>query len=294
MKRYILFGLSLLMAFPMVAVAQDDDTDDEQEVATVRTFTPKQKQYETRSVAGLVLDATTQQPIPGAIVKAAEIDGYSVLTDDDGTFQLKVPTFCTALFITSPDYNAVRQGLTGTPQQKTTLLYPATFTAEYSQQTNVRNDYSATDFRYTNAINIKDEVQKQLGAQVYTVGHNGTPAVGSTMFIQGLNSLNVNAQPLVVIDDVIIDQQYARSLLHDGMFNDILSNINPTDIERVTVLRNGTALYGAKGANGVILPGAEVSLGDGCQPVPQLCLGTAEVDKHPPEFLQVPRRPRAA
>ena len=77
--------------------------------------------------------------------------------------------------------------------------------------------------------------------------------MGGVMFMQGLNSLNVNAQPLIVIDDVIVDQQYGRVLLHDGLFNDILSNINPADIEKVTVLRNGTALYGSKGANGVVL-----------------------------------------
>ena len=73
------------------------------------------------------------------------------------------------------------------------------------------------------------------------------------MFVQGLNSLNVNAQPLIVVDGVVFDQQYGRSMLHDGFYNDILSNINPSDVEDVTVLRNGTALYGAKGANGVIL-----------------------------------------
>ena len=73
------------------------------------------------------------------------------------------------------------------------------------------------------------------------------------MFIQGLNSLNVNAQPLIVIDGVIVEQQYGREMIHSGFYNDILNNINPNDIENVTVLRNGTALYGAKGANGVIL-----------------------------------------
>ena len=73
------------------------------------------------------------------------------------------------------------------------------------------------------------------------------------MFMNGLNSLNVNAQPLIVIDGDIVDQQYNRQMLHQGFYNNILSNINPNDIEKVTVLRNGTALYGAKGANGVIL-----------------------------------------
>jgi len=73
------------------------------------------------------------------------------------------------------------------------------------------------------------------------------------MFINGLGSINANAQPLIVVDGVIFDQQYGRTMLHDGFFNDILANISPTDIESVEVLRNGTALYGAKGANGVVL-----------------------------------------
>ena len=255
MKRYILFGLTMLLSFPLTVVAQDDIDDDEEEgtETAVKAFIPKQHQYETRTVKGIVLDAATNEPISGAIVRAAEIDGYSVLTEDDGKYELKVPVFATALYVASPDYNPVRIGLLKAEEQKRALLYPTTFLQEYAPTTNVRGEVSSSDFKYTSAINIKDEVQQQFGANVYTIAHNGTPGIGSVMFIQGLNSLNVNAQPLVVVDGVIIDQQYGRTLLHDGFYNDLLSNINPADIEKVTVLRNGTALYGSKGANGVIL-----------------------------------------
>jgi TonB-linked SusC/RagA family outer membrane protein len=252
MKRYILFGLSLLMAFPLAVSAQDDDTEEGTETQ-VRGFAIKQKKYETRDIAGRVVNAATHEPVSGAIIHAAEIEGYSTLSEDDGSFVLKVPVFATALYVVTPDFNPVRMGLTKDSLQRTIMLYPTTFDAEYSAQTNVRSDASANDFKYTNAINIKDEIQKQLGAQVHTTGMNGTPGVGSVMFIQGLNSLNANAQPLIVVDDVVFDMQYGRSVLHDGFYNDVLSNINPNDIEKVTVLRNGTALYGAKGANGVIL-----------------------------------------
>ncbi len=253
MKRYILFGLTLLMAFPVCVSAQDDDTEEDEVETIVRVLKKKQKQYDTRAVSGRVLSATTGQPIPGAIVKADGIDGFSVLTEDNGTFELKVPLFISSLFISTPDYNPVRLGLQESVAQRDVRLYPSTFTSEYDKQINVRGDRVADDFRFTNSVNIKDEVQKSLGAEVYTITRNGTPGVGSVMFIQGLNSLNVNAQPLVVIDGVIIDQQYGRTLLHDGFYNDILTSINPNDIEKVTVMRNGTALYGAKGANGVIL-----------------------------------------
>ena len=47
--------------------------------------------------------------------------------------------------------------------------------------------------------------------------------------------------------------QYSREMLHDGYYNNMLANINVNDIESVQILKNGTALYGAKGANGVLI-----------------------------------------
>ena len=247
----MILGISLMMAFPFCAFAQDDETD-EQEQAT-RVLTPKKKVYATRVVKGRVVDAASKMPVAGAIVKAGGITGYSVLTEDNGTFELKVPVFATSLYVSSPDHNAVLAGLTASEEQQDIMLYGTAFKGDYAETDNLRGDKQATGFAYSNAINIKEEMQKQLGAYAYTTNRNGTPGVGSVSFIQGLNSLNVSAQPLVVIDGVPIDQQYGREMLHDGFFNDILSNINPADIEKVTVMRNGTALYGAKGANGVIL-----------------------------------------
>ncbi len=252
MKRYILFGFTLLMAFPLSLSAQDEDTDDEDEVV-VRKATPKKKQYETRTIKGRVIDAATGKPISGAIVQATDFAGYSVLTEDDGTYELKIPLVATSVYVSSPDYNAVKMGVKSQEMQFDVQLHSALFSADYEKETNVLSNYAASDFKFSTSINVKDEIQKQLGAQVHTISHNGTPGVGATMFMNGLNSLNVNAQPLIVIDGVPIDQQYGRSILHEGFYNDILTNLNMLDIDKVTVMRNGTALYGAKGGNGVIL-----------------------------------------
>ena len=254
MKKYIILGLTLLMAFPLSITAQDEDTESEDIIETLaRKLKPKHKQYPTRTIRGRVLNATTGQPVAGTIISADDVEGYSTLTEENGFYKLDVPTFTTSVYINMPDFNPVRLGLQSQEEQREVKLYPVTFAAEYDKQINVRGDYSTKDFAYTNSTNIKDEVQKHLGAQVYSVTRNGTPGVGNVMFVQGLNSLNVNAQPLVVVDDVIIDQQYGRTMLHEGFFNDILTTLNLSDIEKVTVMRNGTALYGAKGANGVIL-----------------------------------------
>ena len=115
------------------------------------------------------------------------------------------------------------------------------------------NNAVATNFEFSSALNVTSEIGDQLGAAVRTVSRGGTPGIGSYLSIDGINSLNSNAQPLVVIDGVIIDQQYERTMIHDGFYNDMLTAINVNDIEKVEVMKNGTALYGAKGANGVIL-----------------------------------------
>ncbi len=251
MNRYILFGMTTLMAFSLNASAQDTSTEETVEETNVRPTTPK-KQYPMRTVKGCVLDAATGTPISGAMVRSGEIDGFSTLTNDDGTYELNVPEFTSSLYITSIEHNPISIGLNKDEMQKDAKLYSTAFRKNYSDRTNVRVDHAASDFQYTNAINIKEEVQNQLGAYARTINYNGTPGVGNVMFIQGLNSLNVNAQPLVVIDGVIMDMQYGRTLLHDGFYNDILTALNPADIEKVEIIRNGTALYGAKGANGVI------------------------------------------
>ena len=242
-----------MVAFPVSVMAQDDDEYGNESEKPQKVLVRKHKNYETRTIKGRVLNAITKTPVPGVIVGVSDIDGYTKLTGEDGTYELAVPTFASSIFVNAPDYNVAVIGLQADSQQKDILLYPGVFQQDYSTKTNVRSDNQISDFKYSSAINAKEEVQNQLGAQAYTVNRSGMPGVGSVMFLQGLNSLNVNAQPLVVVDGVIIEQQYDRTMIHSGFYNDILNNINPVDIENVTILRNGTALYGAKGANGVIL-----------------------------------------
>ncbi|MBQ0056368.1 MAG: SusC/RagA family TonB-linked outer membrane protein [Bacteroidales bacterium] len=250
MKRYVLFGMTLLMAFSLDAFAQTDNDGSEQ--APVRHVTAKKK-YETRVVKGCVLDAATGNPVSGAIVKAEGVDGFSTLTDDNGNYELKVPVFTSSIQVSTPDFSLLSLGLASGEKQKTANLLPAAFRADYEKETDYINNHTAQGMKYSNALNIKEDIQSQLGAYAYSISRSGTPGIGNVMFLQGLNSLNSNAQPLVVVDGVILEQQDGREMLHDGFFNDVLTSIVPSDIEDVTVMRNGTALYGARGANGVII-----------------------------------------
>lgn len=242
--------LCLMLVFPASTYAQSEDEDDAQPKKEEQV---KKKEYKTRHIVGRVLDAASKKPLSGAIVSAEGVGGYSTLTKDDGTFALDVPTFASALSVTAPSYNAVMKGLVLNEKQGDVLMAASAFSPMYSKGLNEKEIETASDFQYSSALNIKEEVQKQLGAFAYTTERSGQPGIGANIFVQGLNSLNVNAQPLIVVDGVIYDQQYNRTLIHSGFYNDILTAINPADIEKVDVIRNGTALYGSKGANGVIV-----------------------------------------
>lgn len=248
-RRLPMFCLAAgLLALPVAVHAQD-----EEDAEPVKKTVVVRKHYTTRHITGRVISAVSHKPLSGAIVGAVGVEGYTALTDDNGAFALDVPVFVSSISVTFPSHNLLSAGLAKGEKQGDLMLYPTTFTADYNANTDLRNDRTATDMQYSSATNVKEEIEKQLGAYAHTITRNNTPGIGANMYVQGLNSIYANAQPLIVVDGVIFDQQYGHSMLHSGFTNDILTAINPADIENVTVLRNGTALYGAKGANGVIL-----------------------------------------
>ena len=104
-----------------------------------------------------------------------------------------------------------------------------------------------------NGLSIDEEMTEKLGGDIRMNMHSGNLEQGAAMFIRGINSINANAQPLIILDGVELDMQQNRLSLHQGDIFNMLSTISPEDIDKVTVLKNATALYGARGANGVIL-----------------------------------------
>jgi TonB-linked SusC/RagA family outer membrane protein len=120
-------------------------------------------------------------------------------------------------------------------------------------------ELKGTDFTNARETNLATALSaKVAGVQVTTSA--GGMAGASRVIIRGNSSLSGNSQPLYVVDGVPIDNSNRRSLGSqtfatgvDG--GDGISNINPSDIESVTVLKgpNGAALYGQLGANGVII-----------------------------------------
>ena len=208
-------------------------------------------QENSKVVTGRVVDAATGEPLAGVIVSAYGNQRRTTMTDETGHYELTVPDDTRSVIMRIEGYNLQQRAIAD--GKANAQLYSSVFSETYQASTTATLSAQAGNFDNTSEFNIDPLISQRLGADVRTVNRSGIPGMGNVMFIEGINSLNANAQPLVVIDDVIMDMQYSRELLHDGYYNNLLANLNVNDIETVTVLKNGTALYGAKGANGVIV-----------------------------------------
>lgn len=260
MKRHqiLYLGLLLLFGVSLPTFAQDDDEEivyadgARPEQPVVKKETVARPQYPTMEVKGLVIDAVTKAPLAGIQIQTLNDNHYAAMTNEKGEFTIKVPTYATALFVHAPQYLSQQVGIGKNDGTLRITLIADKFKPMYNNSTNVLAAPTMT-MTTTTAQSAEMNIGGELGADIHTINRSGGPGYGAAMFIRGLNTLNANAQPLIVIDGVIHDMQEGRSTLHYGDYTNLLLNINPEDIESVQILKNGTALYGAKGGNGVLL-----------------------------------------
>ena len=199
------------------------------------------------------MDAATGKPLAGVIVEAYGNHRFTAMTDETGAYELKVPEYVSSVSMRVEGYQVLQKAIRTNTEKTNAELYPNTFSPIYERSTTSVSSRRAEGFENTAQVSIDPLVAEQLGADIHSVGRSGQLGIGNTMFMNGLTSLQTNAQPLVVIDGVITDMQYDREMLHSGYYNNLLANLSVTDIESVTVLKNGTAIYGAKAAGGVLL-----------------------------------------
>lgn len=110
--------------------------------------------------------------------------------------------------------------------------------------TSVKADASVRGF----APNAQDMLTGKV-AGVTITSEGGSPSGGASIRIRGGSSLTASNDPLIVVDGIFIDNQGL------GGVGNVLSTINPTDIDSYTVLKDAsaTAIYGSRASNGVIL-----------------------------------------
>ena len=245
---------TLLMGFSTLASAQMDDEEEVDEVETAIKKPKKQEKvanYPTMELKGVVTDQATSKTLAGIQIRALGYDRYSAMTDENGAFTISVPIFATALYVYSPEYLPQQVAVGDNAQTLSIKMLSDKFLPMYGEGTVYTSRKTATMNRF--GVTIDNEIANKLGGDMRSIMRSSVADGGASMFIRGLNSITSDAQPLIVIDGIEQDMQRNRISLHQGQFNNILANIAPDDIEKVTVLKNATALYGARGANGVVL-----------------------------------------
>lgn len=214
------------------------------------------------AVKGTVLDEETKQSLPGVSVLIKNTS-KGTLTDIDGNFQINAKKGDVLVF-----------SFTGMKTKQLTV-------SETNLKIYLQNDVSQLDEVVVSAgyfdISKKDlsgsitqvkseqleknrttSIEKMLQGQVagVVVSESSEPGGGIAVSIRGTNSMLGGTQPLYVIDGIPIDSMSdAQGNGGAGQSQSSISFLNPNDIEKMEVLKDAaaTAVYGARGANGVIL-----------------------------------------
>jgi len=224
------------------------------------------------TLQGTVVDAATQQPLPGVTVTLRDVNTRTV-TDNSGRYTLPaaVPAGTYRIVfslvgradasrqVTLGAERVVQLGATALQQsavQLDELVVTGTGVAvERRAIGNAVSTVSGERIAQAGTPGIDAALAGKIaGAQVNLT--SGTPGAGASVRLRGTSSIIGGAEPLYIIDGVIIDNSSDQLINFGYRSNPInrLADLNPNDIERVEVLKGAAAaaLYGSRANNGVI------------------------------------------
>ncbi|SHG70947.1 SusC/RagA family TonB-linked outer membrane protein [Flagellimonas flava] len=222
-----------------------------------------------KTVTGTVTDASTGTPIPGiTVVEQGTTNGTS--TDFDGNYSISVSGNSAVLVFTGIGYTT-QEAPVGSQSainillvEDVELLDEVVVTALGISREKKSLGYAVTEVggdavSLVKEPNVVNSLAGKVAGVVISQGTAGAGS-GSRVVIRGNNSITGNNQPLYVVDGVPIDNTALGAPDGSGQFNinnlgDGISDINPDDIESISVLKgpNAAALYGSRASNGVII-----------------------------------------
>ena len=201
-----------------------------------------QSGIERRVITGLVIEANGE-PIPGATIYAPE-SSKGAISKVDGSFSIEVPLSEKTLSVTYVGMSTVVLNLKPDKSYYKVTLYEDVAKLD---EVVVTGYQTISKERATGSFAImgKDDISKKLDTSLLKRLEGGIAGLqsrgGSELQIRGVTSLMGSSKPLIVVDGMPLEGD--------------LSSINPSMIERVTVLKDAAAasIYGARAANGVIV-----------------------------------------
>lgn len=178
----------------------------------------------------------------------------------DGTFSLSVPATAKTLIFSLLNYETAELAITATPitvklttvtNNLSDVVVVAYGTTKRPEITGSMGVIKAKDIENKPFTSVDRALQGAV-AGLQSVASSGTPGAAQQIRIRGIGSINASSEPLWILDGVVINTGDASRLTTTA---NLLSTLNPNDIESITVLKDASAssLYGSRAANGVIL-----------------------------------------
>ena len=220
-------------------------------------------------LTGTVTDAATAEPLIGAQVVVNSGKGSGTVTDIEGNFRLEtresLPLTLEVEFIgyrtqeidVYDDSEPIVIELAENVNTISEVVIIGYGTQKRTQLTGSVTTIKADILENSRQATIDGALSGQV-AGLNVTASSGQPGADSHIRIRGGNSVNASNEPLYVVDGFIYYKDAANGSTGlgaiEGSLNP-LATINPNDIESIEVLKDvsATAIYGSRGANGVIL-----------------------------------------
>ncbi|MBL6449103.1 TonB-dependent receptor [Fulvivirga sp. 29W222] len=215
-----------------------------------------------QTISGRVTDAGDGLSLPGVnIIESGTNNG--TVTDVDGNYSIKVASDATLIF-SYVGYTSIEMPVNGRSVINASMEADVTQLAEvvvvgYGVQTKreVTGSIAKVEGEDLTTISVPsfEAALQGKAAGVQVIQGSGTAGSGSMIRVRGIASLSAGGDPLYVVDGIPITQDYFLNGDRGAFNNNPLATINPNDIESVEILKDASAaaIYGSRGANGVIL-----------------------------------------
>ena len=214
------------------------------------------------NLQGKIFDKETDTPLAGATIQLVGTE-TGVISDFDGDFEISLNIGDRILvsyvgkktielpILTSPISVYLESDLSELDEVTVSVGY---FDISEKDLSGSITQIKSEQLEKNRSGSVESILQGQVSGLV--VSESSEPGGGSGISIRGTNSILGGTQPLYVLDGIPVDPLTdAQGMDGSGESQSSLSFINPNDIDKIEVLKDAaaTAIYGARGANGVIL-----------------------------------------
>jgi len=218
---------------------------------------------QTQVITGTVTEAATGEPLPGVTV-ISKGTTLGAVTDFDGSYSIEIVPGATLVFsfvgFSPHEVRVNDQTLINVQLGESTTELDEVIVVGYGTQRkrNLTGSIAKIDGSQITETPVSTFAAGLQGkaAGVQIIQSNGMAGAGSAIRIRGVGSISAGGDPLIIVDGIPINQDQDGSYgVRRGANTSAMATINPNDIESLEILKDASAaaIYGSRGANGVIL-----------------------------------------